>query len=115
LSRAPWRVFRRQTQGPSAFRVFRQLFGPPRRFLLALDLGLVPIPLKSSWPILLFFISVALVARAFPLPARAPDFPRAALAFSALAFIFLLFSTHVIQDSIATSAQWWFPVFFLPR
>lgn len=102
-------------KGRPRFVFFGSFLGLLGVFLLALDLGLVPIPLKSSWPILLFFISVALVAAGISHYRRAhPIFLVPALAFSALACIFLLFSTHVIQDSIATSAQWWFPVFFLP-
>ncbi len=90
------------------------LFMTGMLFLL-IDLGVCPVRFPAVWPLLMLFIGLAFIVSGFVRFHRlSANFMVPALAFAALGFIFMLFSTHLIPVSFTTVVLWWVPLLLLP-
>lgn len=83
--------------------------------LFVIDLHPLYIPLPVIWPLMMLFIALSFMVSGFFCSRKLQAiYIVPAVAFSALGFIFLLFSTKVITISLTSAALWWFPLFLLP-
>ncbi len=82
---------------------------------LFIDLGVCPFGFPAVWPLLMLFIGLSFIVSGFVRYHRlSAIFMVPALAFAALGFLFMLFSTHVIPVSFTTVVLWWVPLLLLP-
>ncbi len=80
-----------------------------------LDFQLLHVPSRAVWPLEMLFIGCAFVVSGFIQYGRFHVIYMApAIVFSALGFLFLLFSTEVISVSFASVVLWWFPILLIP-
>lgn len=83
--------------------------------LIVLDLDLVLLTARETWPILMLFVGTAFTVsgylhyRKFHARYIVPS-----LVFSTLGFVFLLFTTDIIAVSLRSVVLWWFPLLFIP-
>lgn len=81
--------------------------------LVCIDLDILFIPLRLIWPLLMLFIAFSfMIAGFFRYRRLHAMYIAPSVAFSALGFIFLLFTTKIINTSLSEIALWWFPLFF---
>lgn len=83
--------------------------------LLLLDFDILAIPARGIWPLLMLFVGSAFTVSGYLHYRKAHAmYIVPSLAFSALGFIFLLFSTDVISVSLRSLVLWWLPLLFIP-
>ncbi len=83
--------------------------------LLLLDLNVVHLSVRETWPLLMLFIGSAFTVSGY-LHYRKPHalYIVPSLVFSTLGFVFLLFSTDIIGVPLRSVVLWWFPLLFIP-
>jgi len=81
--------------------------------LVCIDIDVLFVPLRLIWPLLMLFIAFSfMVAGFFRYRRLHAMYVAPSVAFTVLGFLFLLFSTKVINASLTAIALWWFPLFF---
>ncbi len=82
---------------------------------LLIDAGVFPFRFPGVWPLLMLFVGLSFIVSGFFRYHRlSAIFMVPALAFAALGFMFMLFSTHLIPVSFTTVVLWWVPLLLLP-
>ena len=83
--------------------------------LLLLDMNIVQLSVRETWPLLMLFIGSAFTVSGY-MHYRKPHamYIVPSLVFSTLGFVFLLFSTDIIGVPLRSVMLWWFPLLFIP-
>jgi len=82
---------------------------------LLIDLGFIELTLRGIWPFFMLFVGISfMVGGSLRFRRLHAVYIVPALAFAALGFVFLLFSTSLIHVSLVSLVLWWFPLLILP-
>jgi len=83
--------------------------------LLLIDFRVIELTLRGIWPFFMLFIGISfMIAGSLRFHRLHAVYIVPALAFAALGFVFLLFSTSLIPFSLKSLVLWWFPLLILP-
>lgn len=83
--------------------------------LFLLDSKILVLSPSAGWPFIMLFVGAAFMVSGYLGYNRLHvNYIIPALAFTALGFVFLLFSTDIVRVSLISVVLWWFPVLFLP-